>query len=52
MRGGKSLEFRATFCLDNVGQKRYHKPQVHSDCDEKEEYLRRIFREPAVGARR
>ena len=42
----------ATFRLDIVGQKRYHRPQVHNDCDEKEEYLRKIFREPSVGVRR
>jgi len=41
----------AIFCLDKVGQKRYHRPQVHKTCDEKEEYLRRIFRELSGGAR-
>lgn len=51
MIGGKSLELSATFRLDKVGQKRYHRPQVHNDCDEKEEYLRRIFRELSVGVR-
>ena len=40
---GKNRKNRATFRLDKVGQKRYHRPQVHNDCDEKEEYLRRIF---------
>ena len=43
MREGKNRKNRATFRLDKVGQKRYHRPQVHNDCDEKEEYLRRIF---------
>ena len=52
MMDGKSLEFSATFCLDKVGQKGYHRPQVHNDCDEKEEYLRRIFRESLAGVKR
>lgn len=48
-RNGAKLS--ATFRLDIVGQKRYHRPQVNNHCVEEEEYLRRIFREPAVGAR-
>lgn len=43
MTEGKNRKIRATFRLDKVGQKRYHRPQVHNHCDEKEEYLRRIF---------
>ena len=49
--GGKSAKLSAGFHLDKVGQKRYHKSQVHNHCDEKEEYLRRIFRELSVGVR-
>lgn len=51
VNGGKGVKISATFRLDIVGQKGYHRPQVHKHCDEKEEYLRRIFREPSVGAR-
>lgn len=52
MDGGKDAKIRATFHLDIREEKRYHKPQVHNHCDEKEEYLRRIFRESVVGASR
>ena len=48
----KGSELSAGFRLDKVGQKRYHRPQVHNHCDEKEEYLRRIFRELLVGVKR
>ena len=47
-------EMRKKSCkipLDFAMRKRYDKFQLHI-CDEKEEYLRRIFREPPVGVRR
>lgn len=48
---GKCAENRARFPLDFGIRKRYHRSQLHITCVEEEEYLRRIFREPAVGVR-
>lgn len=47
----KCAENSARFPLDFGIRKRYHRSQLHNNCVEEEEYLRKIFREPSVGAR-